>query len=154
MTCKSVQQSLSAYIDRELSGGEMLQIRSHLHRCPACLAEETALRNLKRHIADAPTVEPPAGFELRLLEAIRNEQVAHKRSTVSLSTLVVVAAAAAAITFLSLPSGEHKGLPPEAKQDLAKTDVNWGVRMDQASFSGSDPLGGGRVILAASDERH
>ena len=43
MNCGRVSNQLSAYLDRELTGTEMLQIRSHLTECDRCRSEHEAL---------------------------------------------------------------------------------------------------------------
>jgi len=57
MHCGRVSNLLSAYIDRELAGTEMLQIRRHLEGCPGCSAAYGSLRRVKSLIAAAPSVE-------------------------------------------------------------------------------------------------
>lgn len=148
MNCKNVQQSLSAYLDQELPGSEMLRMRSHIHHCPMCQEELEVVRALKNLLASAPIVEPEEGFELRLKVRLAQEVVSEKRATLKLSTLACVSLAAAAMTFLVLPSVQPKVAAKPDIRPLVKSDAAWGIRADQAAFSGSDPLGGGRVILA------
>ena len=38
MNCRCAQNLLSAYVDGELAGVEMLRLREHLGVCPACRA--------------------------------------------------------------------------------------------------------------------
>ena len=59
MNCGRVSNQLSAYIDRELTGTEMLQIRSHLSDCDPCRAEHEALCRVKMVLGRLRTVEPP-----------------------------------------------------------------------------------------------
>ena len=47
MNCGRVSNQLSAYVDRELTGAEMLHIRSHLGACESCRAEHEALYRMK-----------------------------------------------------------------------------------------------------------
>jgi anti-sigma factor RsiW len=58
MHCGRVSNLLSAYIDRELAGTEMLQIRRHLDGCPGCSAAHGSLRRVKSLIAAAPSADP------------------------------------------------------------------------------------------------
>lgn len=58
MHCGRVSNLLSAYIDRELAGTEMLQIRGHLDGCPGCSAAHGSLRRVKSLISAAPPAEP------------------------------------------------------------------------------------------------
>jgi anti-sigma factor RsiW len=57
MHCGRVSNLISAYIDRELAGTEMLQIRRHLEGCPGCSAAYGSLRRVKSLIAAAPSTE-------------------------------------------------------------------------------------------------
>jgi hypothetical protein len=59
MHCGRVSNLLSAYIDRELAGSEMLQIRRHLDECPGCSTEIEALGRVKSLLALAPPDVPP-----------------------------------------------------------------------------------------------
>jgi anti-sigma factor RsiW len=58
MHCGRVSNLLSAYIDRELAGTEMLQIRRHLDDCPGCSAAYGSLRRVKSLLSAAPPAEP------------------------------------------------------------------------------------------------
>lgn len=48
MNCHKVQSLISAYVDCELSGHEMLAIRHHLSECPECNSEFESLFQIKR----------------------------------------------------------------------------------------------------------
>src|SRR5207247_1934911 len=58
MHCGRVSNLLSAYLDRELAGAEMLQIRRHLDDCSGCAAEHAALSRVKGMLSGAPAPEP------------------------------------------------------------------------------------------------
>lgn len=59
MNCGRVSNQLSAYLDQELSGMEMLQIRSHLSSCDRCRAEQESLRRMKLLLGRLRSIEPP-----------------------------------------------------------------------------------------------
>lgn len=67
MNCLRVNQLLSAYIDHELDGGEMLSIRDHLSSCEQCSREYGKLRSTKRILSSLSAKEP----ESQLVEKIR-----------------------------------------------------------------------------------
>lgn len=48
MNCRRVSNLLSAYIDAELTGFEMLDIRAHLDQCAPCRQEHQSLQETKR----------------------------------------------------------------------------------------------------------
>jgi hypothetical protein len=58
MHCGRVSNLLSAYIDRELAGTEMLQIRHHLESCSGCSAHHEALGHVKSLLGAAAPLEP------------------------------------------------------------------------------------------------
>jgi len=62
MNCGRVTNQLSAYIDRELTGAELLSIRSHLGGCDSCRAEYEALNRLKTMLGRLGTPEPRSDF--------------------------------------------------------------------------------------------
>jgi hypothetical protein len=62
MNCGRVSNQLSAYIDRELTGVEMLQFRRHLNECDRCRSEHEALCRMKMMLGRLRSVEPPPAF--------------------------------------------------------------------------------------------
>ena len=48
MNCRRINGLLSAYIDRELTGTDMLEVRQHLRDCPVCQLEHQSLHDTKR----------------------------------------------------------------------------------------------------------
>ena len=69
MLCSRVQNLLSAYCDRELSGSEMLQIQRHLGDCPECRAEHAALQATKRLFGSLGEIESSRPFDMAVIEA-------------------------------------------------------------------------------------
>lgn len=62
MNCDGVRELLSAYVDGELSSGELLRVEQHLRRCPVCAEEVDALRQAIALVGALEEVELPAGF--------------------------------------------------------------------------------------------
>src|SRR3954469_4698625 len=62
MNCGRVSNQLSAYIDRELTGVEMLHIRRHLDGCAACCDEYDALCRMKMALGRLRSAEPKSEF--------------------------------------------------------------------------------------------
>jgi anti-sigma factor RsiW len=58
MNCGRAQNLLSAYLDRELAGSEMLAIQEHLRSCPACAAEQQSLQSVRALLGSMGRVEP------------------------------------------------------------------------------------------------
>src|SRR5436305_5525578 len=63
MNCGRVSNQLSAYVDRELTGAEMLQIRSHIGGCDSCRAEYEALALMKMLLGRLRTPDLRSDFQ-------------------------------------------------------------------------------------------
>lgn len=147
MNCNTVQARLSAYVDAELTGQEMLDIRRHLDACPCCREEERAERVLKAMLGDAPAVDPPAGLEQRLLSALDAEP---KRTPVrwSLRPAFLYAGVAAAAMFVTLTLLDNRpDRQPVADRAADATSL---IRRDQAFTASADPLSGGQGAMPAN----
>jgi anti-sigma factor RsiW len=70
MNCKLVECKLDSYLDGELNGIEMAQIKSHIAQCPACATDLQKLRNVKQLLGSMFAPEPSYGFEERLKSAV------------------------------------------------------------------------------------
>ena len=82
MNCRRVNNLLSAYVDAELTGAEMLEIRGHLARCSACQREHEALQQTKRLLGALALRTPrcPTEFEQVLLQTAQTVQQKRQRS--------------------------------------------------------------------------
>src|SRR5690349_14585766 len=105
MNCKTAQSLLSAYVDEELTGREMLQMREHLNDCPECAEEHTCVEALKRLLGASPVPEPSADFEDRLvLRVLSATHAPGDQKRISLLALTAIAAASMLGTMLLLNS--------------------------------------------------
>lgn len=150
MNCRNVHHKLSAYIDGELTGAEMLAIRSHVSNCAECEREERSQRAFKRLLGAMPTVEPPSGLEDRLLRAVRTEQKKQSSWWPQIRIAALTASVAAAAMFGVL-SGVKKPASPTASPEAVEFTAFDATR-DQAYVAGSDPLSFGPVALPANYE--
>lgn len=62
MNCRHVKKHLSAYVDCELAGDEMLIIRHHLTGCDECSAEYENIKKTKHLLSSLQTVIPREAF--------------------------------------------------------------------------------------------
>lgn len=62
MNCRRVSSLVSAYIDGELTGVEMLEIRDHLGGCRSCTEQYETLRSTKQLLARLQYAQPRAGL--------------------------------------------------------------------------------------------
>jgi hypothetical protein len=73
LNCRRVNSLLSAYIDGELTGEEMLTVRAHLGYCPDCQMEHEALLQTKRLLTSLAMRTPRAELESLLVMEIERE---------------------------------------------------------------------------------
>ena len=66
MNCRRTRSLLSAYLDAELTGYEMLEIRDHISRCQDCSTEHKSLVSLKQLLSALPDQEPRPEFIFHL----------------------------------------------------------------------------------------
>jgi anti-sigma factor RsiW len=144
MNCNSVQTRLSAYLDRELSGNELLELRGHLAQCPECRAEEVALRDLKMMLGGLEAPEPSEDLCDRLCCAVMQE--ARKEQTRwSWRRPIITFASVAAVSMLaSFFVFSLRSTPPVA----VKKDVTMDVAANQAYDVAADPYGAPVVSVA------
>ena len=58
VNCRHVRALLSAYLDSELTGYEMIAIRDHLAACPACSEERCSLARVRAVLRALPQADP------------------------------------------------------------------------------------------------
>lgn len=141
MLCHKVQLQLSAYIDAELSGHEMLSIREHLRSCPDCAEAERYERSTKSLLSSMKGLAPSDDLEKRLVDAIltKPREATERRRFGWKVVSCGLAAAAATIFFLRVQEWNS----PEPQVTASNiTNSATAVSHDQAAFSASDPIGG------------
>jgi anti-sigma factor RsiW len=105
MNCKNAQSLLSAYIDEELTGREMLELRTHLAECAECSEELKCVEAVRRLLGGSPVPEPSADFEDRLVSSVLASTGSRSDAKkISLFTLTGIAAASMLGTMLLLNS--------------------------------------------------
>lgn len=67
MNCHRVVNLMSAYIDGELTGEEMLAIRRHMATCSECAEEHDSLIFTKRAVSNLASARPRADFAAAIL---------------------------------------------------------------------------------------
>ncbi len=148
MNCNTAQNLLSAYIDAELSGGEMSRMRKHIGQCDCCQREETELRMLKDLLnSNMPLVEPPAGFEDRLCDAIFSPKPSEAAQAVASWPFVSgVALVTAALTLIFI---SHVNTSPTAT--VQPESVVRQERLRDQTLDAFDPYMDGSARLVATN---
>ena len=131
-----------------LTGRDRVRVLSHVDACPRCTDELEQLSRVADAVVQmAPAVEPPVGFEVRLLERMGVADERRHRRRIRPSTWVPagVAAAAAAVALglgLGLSSSPaptvsaHAGTPHQLSADLVEDGSTVGHVM---TFGGDKP---------------
>ncbi|HYG60179.1 MAG TPA: anti-sigma factor, partial [Symbiobacteriaceae bacterium] len=174
MNCDGVRNLLSAYLDGELSAGELLRVEEHLRRCHCCADEVDSLRQTIALVASLEEVDLPSSFQVQLrqrLVALGPPVAAVRRASVAPSwqrnvrRWAMPAAAAAAVVAISLTAlspgdvniigtgtAEHKLLPAEKPVEVANN--NHGNTSQVAPSEGKDtPSGDSEPSAGTPDNR-
>ncbi|MGI8922894.1 MAG: anti-sigma factor family protein [Fimbriimonadales bacterium] len=103
MNCTYVLNRMSPYVDGELTGSEMLSVKTHLQACGRCSKAYDCCLRLKKLVSSMPDHLPDPQFEARLLAAIRNVQPTTPQEEAipiwPTWRMAVALAAAAVVTF-------------------------------------------------------
>ena len=137
MNCKSVQNRLSAYLDRELGGDELLQMRAHLSMCTECRTEAEGLRSLRALLGGMAVPEPPTDFAARLTANVLKQKVEEPRRAYRSSALMFagVTAYSMVITLAVYGMVRHNGpTGPTSGMDKA------GILTIDDSFGNNAPI--------------
>jgi anti-sigma factor RsiW len=151
MNCRYVHARLSAYIDGELAGSEMLAIRSHVAHCEDCSREEAEIRAFKRALGSLPSVVPPDGFEEKLLRAVRTSELRTPAFGGLRLAPYAVALALSAVLLAAVAFRPRQASPANNPPTVAQS---FELSRDQAYVAGTDPLGGGPVAIPVSYAQH
>ncbi len=81
MNCNRTKSLLSAYIDSELTGQEMLTIREHLGRCQSCQSEKDSLLRVKQLLSALPEHAPRTdlALDITMIASQNPVQISAKR---------------------------------------------------------------------------
>lgn len=135
MSCNRVQPRLSAYLDGEMSGVEMLQFRSHINSCRDCQNELDGLRSVQAVLRDLPTAPEPSEA---MIARIRAGVTASRTNYLRLALVVAVPALCWAIFAYNRPHHDKV-----QDRDLI---INRQLAKDQIFDAGSDPASGASLV--------
>jgi anti-sigma factor RsiW len=138
VNCQIVQNSLSAYLDRELPGDQMIALRSHLASCPECGSELESLRAVKSGLASLTVHEPRAGLVEDVLRHVRTQDQPTVRVPVGTMVATSVAAAVLAVLAFNLFFGAKNR--PQLADEGARFDAASDSAVTSPDFGGHAPL--------------
>jgi len=156
MNCRRVLNLISAYIDGELAGAEMLEIRRHLSDCPECTEEYESIKATKLALSRLATVVPRPDLAesiIRTLDVVRvpiYQQVINSIVKLAHSKLSPVAAALAAsgLALVLLSASGIENIDTEAVHKVA-TVTNQDLGFIRQLNTGSVLLPGDSPIVVA-----
>ncbi len=153
MNCNNIESLLSAYIDEELTGREMLRIREHVARCASCQDELTTIEAVKCLMSGTNIPEPTPDFENRLVANVLGavmERPAARRFNVLALTGIAAASMLATLLVLHGLRGPAPAAPIAEHPDDMAFQV---VQRDRAFSASADPLRGSPVMMPIYGQR-
>lgn len=146
MTCRNVEVKLSAFVDAELSGREMIAIREHLSGCESCQIELEALSTVRRMIQDSVETPPlPEGMEERLMAALDAQDRQARRPS---PRLVLAGGLVCALAMLGFVSVNRKMEQEREKQFVERVERR--LRSDIVFVSDGDAISGTPIVTATT----
>ncbi len=138
MNCRKVTNLMSAYVDGELTGFEMLEIRRHLSECPDCSLEHDSMRAMKQAVARLRTVAPREDFATAILSRLDEVEIpSYQRLINSVASFahrklspVAAALAASGIALVVLSAGGVDNVTP---QSSVASNSPFGGRIEQVA---------------------
>jgi len=163
MNCRRITNLLSAYMDGELTGVEMLEIRRHLSDCPDCAEEHAAMLFTKQAVSRLANVTPRKEFVARLMVSLDQVRIPHYQRVFNSFARTMhkrfspVAAALAVSGFAMVvlsAGGMVDGLSTAGDQSVADAPFSAGVA--HASFlpelhSSPELMASASPLMVASD---
>jgi hypothetical protein len=163
MNCRRVTSLLSAYIDGELTGVEMLEIRRHLSDCADCEEEHAAILFTKQALSRLGSIVPKEDFVAKLSLSLDEVQITpYQRMLNSISRVMqkrfapaatVLAVSGFAMVVLS-SGGSFDGSIGGNDQYTAEFPISGGY--STASFipelhTNPEAMASSRPLMVASD---
>jgi anti-sigma factor RsiW len=162
MNCNRVTNLMSAYVDGELTGAEMLAIRRHIHGCEECSDEYESTRVMKQAVAGLRNVAPRKDFAQAILARIEEVQVPpHQRVLNKLARFlhgrlspVAAALVASGFAIVMLTAGGIDGVSTEyaAPPMIASTGTH-SVAFIRESNQPVFPVDGNHPVTVVSDSQ-
>lgn len=138
MNCQFAQNRLSAYLDRELTGDQMMAVRSHIELCGECQSELASMKAVKHGLRDLPMIEPRETLAADILRKTREDRRESAPVPFGLMVATSVAAAVLAVLLFNVFFGPRTG-PQYVDQD-SRFDAASDSAVTSPDFGGHAPL--------------
>ena len=162
MNCSRVVNSISAYVDGELTGTEMLALRRHISECPDCMDEYESMRMVKFAVGRLATVTPRADLAACIVSRLDHvstpphQRALNRMFRFSARKLSPVAAALAVsgIAFAILAAGGQDPMLMQESEVMASAPLSLSVQ--SVSFEPQVPessmmYSSSRPLIVAND---
>ncbi len=158
MNCRRVVSLMSAYVDGELTGVEMLDIRRHLAECSECEEEYEAVLLTKQAVSRLISVAPREEFVAMLMSNLNVVQVSpYQKAANSLWRLVhtkmapvAAAAAAAGVAIFIMTSGNFES-DDQMAASLPFTNQSVSVSSLPEVYSSNSAMNAARPLRVVND---
>lgn len=145
MNCRRVMNSISAYVDGELTGAEMLEIRRHLSDCAECSEEFELVKSMKFAVARLRTVAPPVHLAVSIVARLDEVSIPPYQRvlngllkyTAKKLSPVAAALAVSGIALAILAAGGQDRMLTEKSDIVATAPLS--VRVESASLQPEMP---------------
>lgn len=145
MNCRCVTNLMSAFVDGELTGTEMLEIRRHIGQCSDCRDEYESLKMTKLAIGRLRPVEPRDDFAVSIIRKLNIERIPQYQRVINVIykytarklSPVVTALAASGVALAILAAGGQERILVQ-KQDVV-ANAPYSMRTHEVSIMPSVP---------------
>lgn len=160
MNCRRVVNLISAYVDGELTGEEMLAIRRHLSECDECAEECESIRLTKQALVNLRTAVPRRELAVSILKQLDEVEIPrHQRLADSFLRFlhdklspVAAALAVSGAALVIMSAGNVDNITPQTGREVVSAvtvpfdtraqDVTFvrELRTNSVAFMPSEPL--------------
>lgn len=107
MNCRQTRELISAYLDQELTGQQMLELHAHLASCEGCAQDWREMRDVRRLLRALSPAAPTEEACRRLADRIRQEAVLGTQLVILTRWMPVVRWEALLQAFSAPPRGRR-----------------------------------------------
>jgi anti-sigma factor RsiW len=149
MTCKSMRELVTPYIDEALEPSERDVLIRHIRECSECRAHYEEIRGVHAVLAGAERYPAPAGFSSKVMTRVKAEQEAGMQAFTAFKTPLFLkfaeAAFAVVIAIIGIISGNilmTNGYTPERPPVIEVS-----LSLDVFDPLPPDSLGGAYIVM-------
>lgn len=135
MNCRACENLISAYVDGELTGWQMIEVRRHIEACPECVRELKEFRILKSALSSSVDLTPDESLHTRMMAGIEKKTAVKSRKWTMASLAV-----ASAVFAVFAASAVFARLNQPLRETSADVERPFNAASDRVYASGADPF--------------